>query len=155
VVLWVFFLFIYLYLFLFHIFILFYFTYFEVLDIIWSYFLCQGKASKLFGRGFLHLILFCFSFLFLGGKDYVVPYGTVVTGILDMRPGKHDLHFLVSVELLPHSFMNIPDEKMNIGVFRSNIYYSFYIYFFYIFFYILILFIYIFVCSFLPIRIWL
>jgi hypothetical protein len=33
-----------------------------------------------------------------------------------MRPGKHDLHFLVGVELLPHAFVNIPDEKMNIGV---------------------------------------
>jgi hypothetical protein len=34
-----------------------------------------------------------------------------------MRPGKHDLHFLVGVELLPHAFVNIPDEKMHIGVF--------------------------------------
>jgi hypothetical protein len=40
-----------------------------------------------------------------------------VTGILDMRPGKHDLHFLVGVELLPHVFVNIPDEKMHIGVY--------------------------------------
>jgi hypothetical protein len=47
----------------------------------------------------------------------VVPYGTVVTCILDMRPGKHDLHFLVGVELLPHVFVNIPDEKMHIGVY--------------------------------------
>jgi hypothetical protein len=43
-----------------------------------------------------------------------------VTGTLDMRPGKHDLHFLVDVELLPHAFVNIPDEKMHIGV---NIYF--------------------------------
>jgi hypothetical protein len=34
-----------------------------------------------------------------------------------MRPGKPDLHFLVGVELLPHAFVNIPDEKMHIGVF--------------------------------------
>jgi hypothetical protein len=34
-----------------------------------------------------------------------------------MRPGKHDLHFLVGVELLPHAFVNIPDEKMHIGVY--------------------------------------
>jgi hypothetical protein len=34
-----------------------------------------------------------------------------------MRSGKHDLHFLVGVELLPHAFVNIPDEKMHIGVF--------------------------------------
>jgi hypothetical protein len=55
--------------------------------------------------------------LFLGGRDYVVPFGTVVTEILDMRPEKHDLHFLVGIELLPHAFVNIPDEKMHIGVF--------------------------------------
>jgi hypothetical protein len=40
-----------------------------------------------------------------------------VTGILDMCPGKHNIHFLVGVELLPHAFVNIPDEKMHIGVF--------------------------------------
>jgi hypothetical protein len=34
-----------------------------------------------------------------------------------MRAEKHDLHFLVGVELLPHAFVNIPDEKMHIGVF--------------------------------------
>jgi hypothetical protein len=34
-----------------------------------------------------------------------------------MNPGKHDMHFLVGVELLPHAFVNIPDEKMHIGVF--------------------------------------
>jgi hypothetical protein len=55
--------------------------------------------------------------LFLGGDYYGVPEGTVVTGILDMRSGKHDLHFLVGVELLPHVFVNIPDEKMQFGVY--------------------------------------
>jgi hypothetical protein len=60
--------------------------------------------------------LFYFHF-FLEGDRYFVPYGTAVTGILDMRPGKHDLHFLVGVQLLPHAFVNIPDEKMHIGVF--------------------------------------
>jgi hypothetical protein len=39
-----------------------------------------------------------------------------------MRPGKHNLHFLVDVELLPHAFVNIPDEKMHIEVFISVIY---------------------------------
>jgi hypothetical protein len=39
-----------------------------------------------------------------------------VIGILDMRPGKHDLHFLEGVDLLPHAFVNIPDKKMHIGV---------------------------------------
>jgi hypothetical protein len=57
---------------------------------------------------------------FLEGKDYVVPYGTVVTGILDMCSGKHDLHFLVGVELLPHAFVNIPDEKMHFGVYLNK-----------------------------------
>jgi hypothetical protein len=28
-----------------------------------------------------------------------------------MRPGKHDLHFLMGVELLPHAFVNIPDKR--------------------------------------------
>jgi hypothetical protein len=59
-----------------------------------------------------------------------------VTGILDMRPEKHDLHFLVGVELLPHVFVNIPDEKMHIGVFL----FLFFTYFLFLFF---ILFIYI------------
>jgi hypothetical protein len=45
-----------------------------------------------------------------------------VTGILDMRPGKHDVHFLVGVELLPHAFVNIPDEKMYIGVYFINLF---------------------------------
>jgi hypothetical protein len=40
-----------------------------------------------------------------------------VTGILNMHPGKHNLHFLVGVELLPHALVNIPDEKMHLGVF--------------------------------------
>jgi hypothetical protein len=33
-----------------------------------------------------------------------------------MRPGKHNLHFLVGAEVLPHAFVKIPDEKMHIGV---------------------------------------
>jgi hypothetical protein len=37
-----------------------------------------------------------------------------MTGILDMGSGKHDLHFLVDVELLP---VNIPNETIHIGVF--------------------------------------
>jgi hypothetical protein len=49
-----------------------------------------------------------------------------------MRAGKHDLHFLVGVELLPHAFVNIPDEKMHIGVYFIFIIY-FYIYFKYIY----------------------
>jgi hypothetical protein len=91
----------------------------------------------------LFYILFNF---FLGGKGYGVPYGIVVTGILDMRPRKHDLHFLVGVELLPHAFVNIPDEKMNIGVilylFSLFIYIHIYIYilnFIYIYLFIVFL----------------
>jgi hypothetical protein len=73
------------------------------------------------------------------GIGYVVPYGTVVTGILDMRSGKHDLHFLVGVELLPHAFVNIPDEKMHIGVFL----FIFYLFCMYYFFCVFLSFIYI------------
>jgi hypothetical protein len=57
-----------------------------------------------------------------------------VTGILDMRPGKHNLHFLVGVELLPHAFVNIPNEKMHMGVcIYIYTYYLFCFYFFFIF----------------------
>jgi hypothetical protein len=63
-----------------------------------------------------YILFFIFFYFPLGGNSYVVPFGTVVTGILDMRPGKQDLHFLVGVELLPHSFVDIPDEKMHFGV---------------------------------------
>jgi hypothetical protein len=72
-----------------------------------------------------------------------------VTGILDMRPGKHDLHFLVGAELLPHTFVNIPDEKMNIGVFVI-VFVIYYVIFFFFFFFILN-FIHIFIYSFLLI----
>jgi hypothetical protein len=75
----------------------------------------------IFWKRFFMVNFFFFHF-FLEGKDYVVPYGTVVTGILDMSPGKHNLHFLVVVELLPHAFVNIPDEKMHIEVFKFIIY---------------------------------
>jgi hypothetical protein len=47
-----------------------------------------------------------------------------------MRAEKHDLHFLVGGELLPHAFVNIPDEKMHIGVFP----FTFIIYFIFIIF---------------------
>jgi hypothetical protein len=63
---------------------------------------------------------------FLGDNVY---FSTVVTGILDMRPGKHDLHFLIGIKLLPHAFVNIPDEKMNFGV------YFFFFFFFFLFYF--------------------
>jgi hypothetical protein len=59
------------------------------------------------------LLIFLFN---LGGGYYSILYGSVVTGILDMRPGKHDLHFLVGVVLLPHAIVNIPNEMIHIGV---------------------------------------
>jgi hypothetical protein len=96
-------------------------------------------------------IYFYFHFHFFPeGKGYVVPYGTVVTGILDMRPGKHDLHFLVGVESLPHAFVNIPYEKMHIGVYFIFI---FIIHFMFIYMYILQIYLYVFIYSFLPIGI--
>jgi hypothetical protein len=64
-----------------------------------------------------YIYFYFYFYFFLEGDYYVVPYGTVVTGILDMRAGKHNLHFLIGVELLPHAFVNIPDEKMHIGVY--------------------------------------
>jgi hypothetical protein len=51
----------------------------------------------------------------LGVKN--VSFNTVVAWIFNMHPGKHNLHFLVDLELLFHAFANIPDEKMHIGVF--------------------------------------
>jgi hypothetical protein len=86
-----------------------------VLDVICHGFFLKENCLDILQRVFY--ILFYFICFFLGGEDHVVPYGTVVTGILDMRAGKHDLHFLVGVELLPHAFVNIPDEKMHFGVF--------------------------------------
>jgi hypothetical protein len=88
---------------------------------------------QLFRKRFF-TVIFIFFNLFLEGKDYVIPYGTVVTGILDMRPNKkHDLHFLVGVELLPHAFVNIPDERMHIGVYLIFI---LVIYFIFVFIYV-------------------
>jgi hypothetical protein len=87
---------------------------------------CPNILEKVFFKFPFNIIFY------LGGKEYGIPCGTVVTGILDMRPKKHDLHFLVDVELLPHAFVNIPDEKMNIGVFT----FIFIIYYMFIFFYI-------------------
>jgi hypothetical protein len=70
----------------------------------------------------------------LEGKDYAVRSGAVVSGIFDMRREKHSLHFLVDGELLPHTIVNIPDnKKMHIGVF-------YFIYLF-IFYYLFVLFI--------------
>jgi hypothetical protein len=85
----------------------------------------------------MFLFSFFFNNFFLGGKHYVVSFGTVLTGILDMREGKHDLHFLVGVELLPHAFVNIPDEEMHIGVFLF-IFIIFYYFFFGFYSYIFI-----------------
>jgi hypothetical protein len=48
-------------------------------------------------------------------------------------------NLLVGVELLPHAFVNIPDEKMHIGVFVFIPYFKFYSY--------------ILTCSFLPIGV--
>jgi hypothetical protein len=72
-----------------------------------------------------------FFFFLLGGKYYIVRSGAVLNSILDMRRGKHSLHFVVDDELLPHTIVNIPDnEKMHIGVFHFILYNSFiYLYF--------------------------
>jgi hypothetical protein len=117
--------------------ILFYiiFPNFKVLDIILEIvgytFIVNRKDPIVLEKVFHIKFYFLFHF-FLGGREYVVPFGTAVTGILDMRFGKHDLHFLVGVELLPHAFVNIPDERVHIGVF------IFIVYFIYVFFCVLI-----------------
>jgi hypothetical protein len=91
-----------------------------------SYFGCQRKSSKYFRKGFFK---FPFNILFhLGGNKYGIPCGTVVTGILDMRLGKHNLHFLVDVELLPHALVNIPNDTIHIGVFLLHNSYNIYLF---------------------------
>jgi hypothetical protein len=87
----------------------------------------KGKNTDFLEKVLYIYFHFYFHF-FLERKDYVVPCGTVVTGILDMCPGKHNLHFLVGFELLPHAFVNIPGEKMHIGVYFMFIFIIHYIY---------------------------
>jgi hypothetical protein len=122
--------------------ILFYiiFANFKVLDIILEIVIhilfVKRKHPNILEKVLYILFYFHFHF-FLENKHYVVLYGTVVTDILDMRPGKHDLHFLVGVELLPHTFVSIPDEKMHIGVYYIFIYF---IYFIFIYIYLFIVF---------------
>jgi hypothetical protein len=103
-----------------------------ILQVIGQGFFVKGKDQNILEEVSYIQFYFFFHF-FLGGKLYVVPFGTVVTGILDMRPRKHHLHFLVGVELLSHAFVNIPDEKMNIGVFLF-IFIIYFIFIFYIYF---------------------
>jgi hypothetical protein len=75
-------------------------------------------VKKRIPNGLEEVFLFPFNiFFYLKNHYYGVSCGIVVTGILDMRPGKHDLHFLVGVELLPHASVNIPNETIYIGVF--------------------------------------
>jgi hypothetical protein len=85
------------------------------LEVLFNILNINGNGPNILERVFYIEFYFYFHF-FLEGKDYVVPYGTVVTGILYMRPEKYNLHFLVGVELLPHAIVNIPEEKMHIGV---------------------------------------
>jgi hypothetical protein len=40
-------------------------------------------------------------------RKYIVRSGAVLNSILDMRSGKHSLHFFVDDKLLPHSIVNI------------------------------------------------
>jgi hypothetical protein len=62
----------------------------------------KEKLPKILEKVFF---LFPFNIFYLGSNKYGIPCGTVVTGMLDMRPGKHDLHFLVDVEILPHAIV--------------------------------------------------
>jgi hypothetical protein len=62
----------------------------------------------------------------------------VVCGILDMREGKHVLHFMVGDEVLPHAIVNIPNkEKTHFGV-SQRVFNLLYYYFLYVFILLLI-----------------
>jgi hypothetical protein len=85
---------------------------FKVLDIILDFFIhilfVKWKNPNISEKAPYIYFYFYFHF-FLEGKYYVVlPYGTVVTGILDMRPGKHDLHFLVGCWVTTTGFCEYP-----------------------------------------------
>jgi hypothetical protein len=69
----------------------------------------------------------------LEGEKYIVRSGAVLNSILDMRSGKHSLHFVVDDKLIPHAIVNITDKKnIHIGV-----YYFIYL-FIYLFFHLFI-----------------
>jgi hypothetical protein len=89
------------------------------LEIVFHVLIVKGKYANILEK-VLYILFYFYFYFFLD-----VPFGTVVTGIFNMRPGKHDLHFLVGVDLLPHAFVNIPDEKMYIGVYFLYFCYSF------------------------------
>jgi hypothetical protein len=86
----------------------------DILTVMVYFFHVKERIPNFLKKVFFNFFLI---FFYLGGNKYGIPRGTVVTGILDMRPGKHDLHFLVDVELLPHAIVNIPNETIHIGVF--------------------------------------
>jgi hypothetical protein len=71
-----------------------------------------------------------------------------MVGILDMCLGKHDLHFIIGVELLPHAIVNIPNETIHIGVFT----FIFIIYFVFIIIIFLLYNSYLFILSSLPVM---
>jgi hypothetical protein len=98
-----------------------------ILEVVIHILIVKGKYPNFLEKVFY---IYFYFYFFLEGKDYDVPYDTVVTGILDMRPGKHDLHFLVDDEFLPHAFVNIPNKKMHIGVYFIFIFIIFFIFIF-------------------------
>jgi hypothetical protein len=58
---------------------------------------------------------------------YIVRSGAVLNSILDMRSGKHSLHFIVDSELLPFAIVNIPNnENIHIGVYYFILFYFIY-----------------------------
>jgi hypothetical protein len=62
-------------------------------------------------------------------KKYIVRSGAVLDSILDMRNGKHSLHFVVDNKLLPHAIVNITDNE-NIHI---VVYYFIYLFIIYIY----------------------
>jgi hypothetical protein len=86
-------------------------------------------SIKVFCINISNFILFFFFFFLLEGIDYTGDSGADVSCILDMRRGKHSLHFVVDDKLLPHAIVNIPDnEKMHIGVFHIILFIYLYYY---------------------------
>jgi hypothetical protein len=64
-------------------------------------------------------------------KIYIVRSGAVLSSILDMRSGKHSLHFVVDDKLLPHAIVNITDnENIHIGVYYIILFIYLFTYFF-------------------------
>jgi hypothetical protein len=92
-----------------------------VLDLIIHVFIVKENYPNILEKVFYVLFYFIFHF-FLDGKYYVVPSGTVVTGILDMRPGVYFififiinfifiyLYFIIYLYIFIYSFLTLGQQ---------------------------------------------